>query len=73
MTYPGGGMYEGGWERDQRNGRGVMNWGQREQYSGLWLNNLQHGLGEHIWFLPSGEGRLPGTTSNRGFYLQYNR
>lgn len=43
--YPSGNVYEGGWKRNKRNGKGTMWWTDGTEYSGDWVNNKQEGYG----------------------------
>jgi hypothetical protein len=50
MTYASGNRYEGSWQRDKKNGYGVMRWlNLREKYAGGWADDMQSGYGEHVW------------------------
>ena len=43
--YPGGGLYEGEWRNDLKEGRGRMVFANGDEYEGEWLDNKRHGRG----------------------------
>ncbi|XP_057291662.1 radial spoke head 10 homolog B2-like isoform X2 [Hydractinia symbiolongicarpus] len=50
--FKNGNMYEGNWENNKRNGKGTMYWyNLGQEYSGDWVDGIQTGYGENIWFL----------------------
>ena len=45
-------MYEGYWKNNARNGEGTMYWyNLGQEYTGEWLDGVQWGKGENIWYL----------------------
>nr|XP_034987518.1 LOW QUALITY PROTEIN: radial spoke head 10 homolog B-like [Zootoca vivipara] len=56
--YKSGNIYEGQWERDMRSWRRAMRWlHDKRNYTGQWVNGIQHGYGTHTWYLK----RIPGS------------
>lgn len=45
MEYLDGGVYEGGFKHDVREGEGVMRFSNQWVYKGLWKNNKMEGKG----------------------------
>ena len=51
IRWKSGNLFEGELADNKMNGNGYMVWNDKnEKYTGRWENNLQNGLGIHIWY-----------------------
>ena len=49
MHYPDGSIYEGRWEKSQRNGKGRYTYPNGDVYEGEWKNDDKHGKGVYTY------------------------
>lgn len=59
ITYPTGNTYEGYWLLNKKHGKGIMQWGDKNEiYLGDWALDKPQGWGEHIWIETYGKAML---------------
>ena len=58
IKWKSGNLFDGKLENNKMNGNGYMVWkNKNEKYTGMWKDNLQNGLGIHIWYDSKNENK----------------